>query len=180
MLPSKDNTDSKGDANGMRPFNDRTPRNFQELGFSPSWMDPAALPMMSLASQHPGFYTPNSGGMGAIFHNQVGDLHTPTMGLNMITPLSLSNPDHPPQGHDVEQLNPQFLSYQMPAMNPFATQASYAPSAFMQHQDSGYDAMDESMNDSSVNEAQAELITNMAASTELSISTGMSYARGEK
>lgn len=170
--------------------NERTPRNLQDLGFSPSWMDPNSMNMMSLANQHPGFLTPNSGGMGAIFHSQAGDLHTPTAGLNMITPLSLSNPivnsqtDHQGDHQGLNNFNPQFLPQNMPHMNPFAQQPSFAPSEFM-HRDSTYDAMDESGDGSSLNDVAVDSASNLTASTDFSAAdapapTAMSYAKDEK
>lgn len=170
----------------MKFMPERTPRNLQDLNFSPSWMDSASMNMVPMANQHPGFYTPNSGGMGAIFHSQAGDLHTPTAGLHTMTPLSLSNPITGPQQHPVMgHFSPQYLGHQMPEMNPYL-QASYAPSAFMQR-DPGYDVMDETVDDSSVNGIpldQASNISSMTASTEYSsVPTnhpiGVTYA-GEK
>jgi hypothetical protein len=149
-------------------------------------MDPASMNMIPMANQNPGFYTPNSGGMGAVFHSQAGDLHTPTAGLHTMTPLSLSNPITGPQNHPVMgHFSPQFLGHQMPEMNPYL-QASYAPSAFMQR-DPGYDVMDETVDDSSVNGIQldtASNISSMTASTEFSSvpathPIGLTYA-GEK
>lgn len=169
----------------MKFSNERTPRNLQDLNFSPSWMDPAAMQMMSsFAGQHPGFYTPNSGGMGAVFHNQAGDLHTPTAGLNMITPLSLANPmpgSHPSNGHPVhldQQFNPHYLPPHMPDINPYMQQASYAPSAFL-HRDS-FDAMDESSDNRSLNSIPVDQESNITASTDHSSTMNVSYAEGEK
>ncbi|OGE53386.1 hypothetical protein PENARI_c008G07912 [Penicillium arizonense] len=166
------------------PTNDRTPRNMQELGLTPSWMEPGSFSMMPFAGQHSGLYTPNSGGMGAIYHNQAGDLHTPT-GMHMITPLSLTNPmngAHHHPGNGFEPFNPQFLA-SMPEINPYAQQASYAPSAFMHH-NSNYNVMDESLDDSSVNDMNIDSASNVTASTDFSGPTGptedMSYAKGEK
>ncbi|KAJ5674122.1 hypothetical protein N7462_009561 [Penicillium macrosclerotiorum] len=164
----------------MKFSHERTPRNFQDLGFTPSWMDPQSMQMMSLAGQHPGFYTPNSGGMGATFHSQAGDLHTPTLGLNMITPMSLSNSiaatqQNPQPG--LEHFNQQYMAHQMPDMNSYMQQASYAPSAFM-HRDS-YDVMDESGDGSSLNELPVDQASNFTASTDYSGVMDMAYAEGE-
>ena len=178
-----------GDGNGMKMeeahlkfSNERTPRNLQDLNYSPTWMDTGSMLMTaSLAGQHPGFYTPNSGGMGAIFHSQAGDLHTPTVGLNMITPLSLSNPI---QGihHNLEHFNPQYIAQNLHDMNPYLQQASYAPSAFMHRV--YYDAMDESGDSSSVYDIAIDAASNVTASTEFSVSgiapMGISYIEGEK
>lgn len=45
------------------------------------------MPFDMLASQHPGCYTPDSRGMGAILHNQAGNLHSPSISWKM-TPSS--------------------------------------------------------------------------------------------
>lgn len=164
--------------------NDRTPRNMQELGLTPSWMEPGSYSMMPLASQHTGFYTPNSGGMGTIFHNQAGDLHTPT-GMHLITPLSLSGmPAHNQHSNAFEPFHPQFMN-PMHTMNPYVQQQSYAPGAFM-HRDPTFDAMDDTLDDASVNDMRAETASNVTASTDFSTQMGaqtggeLSYAKGEK
>ncbi|KAJ5634277.1 hypothetical protein N7528_002119 [Penicillium herquei] len=184
--PTMQSHDIKLEDHNMKFTNERTPRNFQDLNFSPSWMDPGSMQMMSLAGQHPGFYTPNSGGMGAIFHNQAGDLHTPTVGLHTMTPLSLSNQVAPPPQHGMDHFNQHYMAQQMPDMNPYMQQPSYAPSAFMQR--GGYDVMDETVDDSSMNEFpidQASDISNITTSTDFSARNatanpmGVSYA-GEK
>lgn len=167
---------------GMKFHSERTPRNLQDLNFSPSWMDPTAMQMMSsFAGQHPGFYTPNSAGMGAVFHNQAGDLHTPTAGLNMVTPISMSNAipgsQHGHPAHLDQQFNHQYLSQHLPEMNPYIQQASYAPSAFM-HRDS-FDAMDESGDNRSLHSIPVDEASNVTASTDLSNAMSMSYAQGE-
>lgn len=170
--------DMKMEEGDMKFMDERTPRNLSDLGFNPSWIDPSAMPLMSLASQHPGSYTPNSGGMGAIFHSQAGDLHTPTLGMNMITPLSLSNPAvgaQPNHQPGMDQFNQQYLAQHMPEMGSYVQPASYAPSAFM-HRDSAFDAMDESVDDTGFPADQA---SNVTASTDLS-RTSVSYAEGEK
>lgn len=168
----------KMDEHDMKFSSERTPRNISDLGFTPSWMDPSAMPMMSLAGQHPGFYTPNSGGMGAIFHSQAGDLHTPTLGLHQMTPLSLSNPVAANPQMGMEQFNPQYLAQHMPEMNPYVQQASYAPSAFM-HREPNFDAMDESVDDASLNGLPMDQASTVTASTDYS-RMSVSYAEGEK
>ncbi|KAJ5760943.1 hypothetical protein N7520_008099 [Penicillium odoratum] len=178
--------DIKMEDHNMKFMPERTPRNLQDLNFSPSWLDPNSMNMVPMANQHPGFYTPNSGGMGAIFHSQAGDLHTPTAGLHTMTPLSLTNPIGAHQQHQhhpaMSHFSPQFLGHQMPEMNPYL-QASYAPSAFMQR-DAGYDVMDETVDDSSVSGIpldQASNISTMTTSTDFSSAPaghpiGLSYA----
>ncbi|CAG7918533.1 unnamed protein product [Penicillium olsonii] len=188
MSQRPDNSDMKMESHEVKfsanpNHNDRTPRNMHELGLTPSWMEPGSYSMMPVPNQNSGFYTPNSGGMGAIFHNQAGDLHTPT-GMHLITPLSLTGypQGHHPHQSGFEPFNPQFVDA-MSDMNPYAQQSSYAPSAFM-NRDAGYDAMDDSMDNSSFNDVQAETASNMTASTDFSAvqeSGGdMTYAKGDK
>jgi hypothetical protein len=181
-----DNSDMKMEGHEVKFAvnpNDRTPRNMHELGLTPSWMEPGSYSMMPLANQHSGFYTPNSGGMGAIFHNQAGDLHTPT-GMHLITPLSLSGvpAGHHPHASGFEPFNPHFLNT-MNELNPYPQQSSYAPSAFM-HRDAGYDPMDDPMDNSSFNDVHAETASNITASTDFSTHENgggdMSYAKGDK
>ncbi|KAJ5950826.1 uncharacterized protein N7479_009239 [Penicillium vulpinum] len=177
-----ENNDVKMETHNMKfPItnNDRTPRNMQELGLTPSWMESASYSMMPLVNQHSGFYTPTSGGMGAMFHNQAGDLHTPT-GMHLITPLSGMPSVHNHHSHGFEPFHPQFIN-PMHDMNQYAQQPSYAPSAFM-HRDTGYDAMDDTLDDSSLNDAHIETASNVTASTDFpaQMAGDMSYAKGEK
>lgn len=175
--------DMKMDEHELKFASERTPRNLQDLNFTPLWIDPQSMTMMSLAGQHPGFYTPNSGGMGAIFHNQAGDLHTPTAGLNMSTPLSLSNPI-PIGQHNapsaVNHFNQQYLAQNMPDMNPYVQQQqpTFAPSAFM-HRDS-FEAMDESVDSTSIHHLPTDQASNMSAPPEYSGPLNVSYTDGEK
>lgn len=187
--PTMQSHDIKLEDTNLKFPNERTPRNLHDLNFSPSWMDPGSMHMMALGPQHPGFYTPNSGGMGAVFHNQAGDLHTPTIGLHNMTPLSLTNsvPQAPQQHHHhqpgMDHFNPHYLGQQMPEMNSYMQQPSFAPSAFMQR-DAGYDVMDESLDDSSVNGLpidQVSNVSNVTSSTDFSapapaVPVGVSYA----
>ncbi|KAI2732592.1 transcriptional regulator family: Grainyhead/CP2 [Penicillium roqueforti] len=158
--------------------NDRTPRNMHELGLTPSWMESASYSMMPLANPHSGFYTPTSSGMGAMFHNQAGDLHTPT-GMHLMTPLAGMPAVHNHHSTGFEPFHPQFMN-SVHGMNPY-TQPSYAPSAFM-HRDTGYDVMDDTLDDSSLNDVRVETASNVTASTEYSaqLAGDMSYAKGEK
>lgn len=113
---------------------------------TPSMLDTNSFAFTSFANQHSeGFTTPTpGGGMGSVFHNQAGDLHTPGMGFGLGTPLSISTSE----GHsnsasaiDMHGFHPHLLQSQ-PYSNPtlFAQQQSYAPSSFV-HQDSGYETM---------------------------------------
>ena len=128
--------------------------------FTPSLMDPNSFAFASFANQPPGYYTPTPGGINTLYHSQAGDLHTPGMGMNVGTPLSLPHtssamhvPD--PTMTDLHQFPPQFLqNHPFHNINPFSQQPqlqhqpSYHPSSFLQHQDSGYEAMDQSPNKS--------------------------------
>ncbi|CAG8197857.1 unnamed protein product [Penicillium nalgiovense] len=156
--------------------NDRTPRNMHELGLTPSWMESASYSMMPAANTS--FYAPTSSGMGPMFHNQAGDLHTPT-GMHLMTPLSGMPAVHNHHSISFEPFHPQFMN-PMNDMNPYTQQPSYAPSAFV-HRDSGYDAMDDTL-DESLNDVHAETSSNLTASTEFSaqMAGDMSYANGEK
>ncbi|KAJ5174440.1 uncharacterized protein N7482_000317 [Penicillium canariense] len=171
----------KSEEHELKFTSERTPRNLQDLDFTQSWIDPQPMHTMSLAGQHPGFFTPNSGGMGAIFHNQAGDLHTPTMGLNMITPLSLSNSisQGQPNGQStLDHFNQQYLGQHMPDMNPYVQQQSFAPSAFM-HRDS-YEPMDESVDSASLNGVPMDQVSTISTSTDYSVAMNPAYAEGEK
>lgn len=177
-----DNSDVKTESHDVKLSthpNDRTPRNMHELGLTPSWMEPGSYSMMPLSNQNPGFYTPNSGGMGTIFHNQAGDLHTPT-GMHLITPLSLAGipaAQHP-HANGFEPFNPQ-LVHTLHDVNQYSQQPSYAPSAFM-HREMGYDAMDGSMGsiDNHVETGSNITVSDLAA--QEGGCGDMSYAKGEK
>ena len=158
--------------------NDRTPRTMHELGLTPSWMESASYSMMPPVNPHSGFYTPTSSGMGAMFHNQAGDLHTPT-GMHLMTPLGMPAV-HNHHSIGFEPFHPHFMN-PVHDMIPYTQQPSYAPSAFM-HRDSGYDAMDDTLDDSSLNDVHAETASNITASTEFptQMAGDMSYAKGEK
>ena len=173
--------DMKIEEHELKFPSERTPRNLHDLNFTPSWIDPNSMNMMSLAGQHPGFFTPNSGGMGAIFHNQAGDLHTPTAGLNMITPLSLSHSMPMGQHHGpptINHFNQQYLAQHVPDMHPYVQQQTFAPSAFL-HRDS-FEAMDESVDGTSIHSLPIDQTSIISASTEYSGALNVSYADGEK
>lgn len=96
-------------------------------------------------NQHSGYYTPGASAMSIACHNQAGDLHTPNMGFQLETPLSLPNSDG--QILSTATADMHAFSSQMMTSNPysdphhlFAPQQSYAPSSFL-HQDAGFDAV---------------------------------------
>ncbi|KAL1964070.1 hypothetical protein VTN77DRAFT_7488 [Rasamsonia byssochlamydoides] len=126
-----------------------TPQAIEDFRFTPFLMDPTSFSFMSLTNQPPDCYTPTVGGMTTIYDHQAGDLHTPTLGSNLVTPLSIPNslsgdlPIDPNADVNVYGFDNQFLPQQFQNLNPFAQQVSYAPSTFV-HRDSGYDPMDRS------------------------------------
>ncbi|GFF48626.1 putative zinc metalloproteinase YIL108W [Aspergillus udagawae] len=148
--------------------NDTTPRAAQDLRFTPSFVDPNSLSYINFPTQQTGYYTPNSGSLGPVFHSQAGDLHTP--GMSMITPMSLTQQISGPtlsaggqafglDHYDQHYINPHFHNPQA-----FAPQASFAPSAFV-HRDSGYDAMDESVDELSLNDVDMQGNTSQFATS---------------
>jgi hypothetical protein len=133
---------------------DATPKPFQDSWrLTPSLMDPNSYAFSHFANQPPGYYTPTPGGFNTLYHPQAGDLHTPGMGMN--TPLSMPHSVHSLQAPDsnvhLQHFNPQMLHHAHTFHDPFGhhhqqqqQQQSYAPQQFLQHQDSGYVAMDDS------------------------------------
>lgn len=135
---------------------DATPKGMHEhWRFTPSLMDPNSFAFSSFASQPPGYYTPTPGGVNTLYHSQAGDLHTPGMGMNIGTPLSLpptsnalsaANVNIPLQHYQPHLLQPQ----QFENVSNYAPQQIFAPSSFLQHKDSGYEAMSQSPHESPV------------------------------
>lgn len=133
----------------QRPFDtvddgkdvDATPKPFADTWrLTPSLMDPNSFAFAAFANQPPGYYTPTPGGFNTLYHSQAGDLHTPgmaTMHMQHFNPQMLHHPHlfQDPFGQHHHQQQPQ------PQQPP---QQTFAPHAFLQHQDSGYVAMDES------------------------------------
>ena len=97
-----------------------------------------------MANQPAGCYTPTPGG-STMYHNQAGDLHTPNLGFQLGTPLSL--PTSEAHAHQnctafaLQGFHPHLLgSTTIPAPATFSQQQSYAPSSFI-HQDSGFETI---------------------------------------
>lgn len=136
---------------------DATPKPFTDVWrFTPSIMDPNSFAFSAFANQPPGYYTPTPGGFGTLYHPQAGDLHTPGMGMN--TPLSLPHSIHGLHAQDplmhLQHFNPHLLQHPHVFHDPFHQQGplhvppppqpqAFAPQQFLQHQDSGYVAMDD-------------------------------------
>lgn len=97
-----------------------------------------------MASQPLACYTPTPGG-STIYHNQAGDLHTPNMGFQLGTPLSLPTSDGHLQSTSaafaMHAIHPHLLgSTSVQAPTTFQQQQSYAPSSFV-HQHSGFETI---------------------------------------
>lgn len=133
---------------------DSTPKPMADTWrLTPSFMDPNSFAFASFANQPPGYYTPTPGGINTLYHSQAGDLHTPGMGMHLGTPLSMPHTAQSMQSHDsaveMQHFQPHLVSHHHHFHNPFAPQQqpqqqSFAPSHFLQHHDSGYEAMEHS------------------------------------
>jgi hypothetical protein len=65
-------------------------------GFTPSFLDlENSNTFNAFTATMPGYYTPTPGGTHTIYHPQAGDLHTPSLGLGLSTPLSMSTSENP-------------------------------------------------------------------------------------
>ncbi|KAL4810553.1 CP2 transcription factor-domain-containing protein [Aspergillus unguis] len=121
-------------------------------------VDPNSVQFINPLNQLHGYYTPNSGNLSAGYHSPAGDLHTPGMGLTMVTPLSLSQNGQMPTnsaGIPIDPFSQQFISPQFQNPQPFAPQVSFAPSQFVQN-DMGFDAVDESLDEGSMNDVEMQ------------------------
>ncbi|KAL8943272.1 MAG: hypothetical protein Q9216_001183 [Gyalolechia sp. 2 TL-2023] len=110
-------------------------------------MDANSFSFVSFANQAPGYYTPATGGTSTFYHNKAGDLHTPSLGLNLGTPISLPPSEgrfDPTATFDIHEFEPDFLgSHGYQTSSQFGHQQTFAPSSFL-HQDSAFDTMNES------------------------------------
>lgn len=130
---------------------DATPKGLPDhWRFTPSLMDPNSFAFSSFANQPPGYYTPTPGGVNTLYHSQAGDLHTPGMGMHLGTPLSLPHTAHALSTANVQvplhhfQSSSMLQSHQFDHLPDYAPQQVFAPSSFLQHKDSGYEAMSQS------------------------------------
>lgn len=114
--------------------------------FTPSILDTNSFAFASFANHPSNDFGSTPGGTNTVFHNnQAGDLHTPGVGFQLGTPLSVPNSTGQSDATaaiDVHAFHTHLLHSQ-PFQNPnrFTPQQSYAPSSFI-HQDSGYDTME--------------------------------------
>ena len=178
MSPMPSRVDGKGDdlltgdyfnrhfeSGEDRKEHDGTPKPYHDAWrLTPSLMDPNSFAFSAFANQPPGYYTPTPGGFNTLYHNQAGDLHTPGMGMN--TPLSMPHSVHgihaPDPAMHLQQFHPHFLHHPQAFNDLFAQhhqqqqqhhqQQSFAPQQFLQHQDSGYVAMDDSSHKTTPNQ----------------------------
>ncbi|KAL4924296.1 grainyhead-like protein [Aspergillus undulatus] len=127
--------------------------------FMAPMVDPNSVQFINPLNQLHGYYTPNSGNLSAGYHSPAGDLHTPGMGLSMITPLSLSQHGQMPAnaaGMPIDPFSQQFISphFQNP-QQPFAPQVAFAPTEFVQG-DMGFEAVDESLDEGSLQDVDMQ------------------------
>ena len=134
----------------------KTPRDASDpWGFTPSILDTNSFAFTTFANQPPNYYTPTPGGMNTAYHNQAGDLHTPGMGFQLGTPLSLSTSEaniHT-AATDLHGFHPHMFDSHFQTSNHFAPQQSYAPSSFL-HREPGFEAMGTSNVDSPPHEVK--------------------------
>ncbi|PKS13010.1 hypothetical protein jhhlp_000351 [Lomentospora prolificans] len=129
---------------------DPTPRATNEQWrFTPSLLDANSFAFAGFNHGAGGYYTPTPGGTNTIYHPQAGDLHTPTLGLGMglNTPLSLSTSEatmhNPAAMMDLNHFQPmQMGQFNGGFVSAAPPQASFAPTAFVQHPDPGFETMD--------------------------------------
>jgi len=77
-----------------KDFSDFDTWGLSGLGFTPSFLDPNSNAFDAFATQVPGYYTPNSGGLRPLFHSiHAGDLHTPYLQFGLGTPTSMPTSD---------------------------------------------------------------------------------------
>jgi hypothetical protein len=161
---------------------DATPKGVHDQWrFTPSLMDPNSFAFSAFANQPPGYYTPTPGGLNTLYHSQAGDLHTPGMGMNLGTPLSL-----PQTSNILSATNPHVSlhHYQPHLLQPhqfehipnYAPQQVFGPS-FLQHKDSGYEAMSQSPHDTPA-KAEMGMLPGPNMSIAQSAESGMAIPAG--
>ncbi|OQO01610.1 hypothetical protein B0A48_12646 [Cryoendolithus antarcticus] len=158
--------DGQHDAHDMKVSLDAMSRppqeswNFGPSGLTPSFLDANPHSFNMFPHQMQGYYTPTPGGTNTIYHNQAGDLHTPTYPMGMGTPLSMPNSGgalhaghqgpafhafqpQMPQHFQHQQHQQQFHNvnpFQMHHQHPQAPPQVFAPHQFTHHP--GFDHFD--------------------------------------
>lgn len=184
-MPSKGTKVKKNNIDSSIPGTlEHTAQNIHDLNLTRYWTEHGYYPLRSSANQHPVLGTPNSSGIGTIFHTQVGDLHTPT-GMYLPTPLSFENTipsvSQTPCSHGFEPLNPQVIANHIHEINPRVQEALYSPCASMRR-DSGYHASDDSADTLSISGLQVEAASNISSPTVSSVRRigDLSYVQDEQ
>ncbi|KAJ5995445.1 hypothetical protein N7481_002422 [Penicillium waksmanii] len=146
------------------------------------------MPPGLLASQHPGCYTPKSSGMGAILHNQAGDLHSPSLYLTANPSSRIHAVPNTQPGRN--QFGMQYTAPHDVQTIPGVQQPTYAPTEFTyQNWDHGildkfetYPTFDNLSIDSAL--AALDPTINLAAPTEDSppeaIPNELPHSQGER
>lgn len=165
----------------MELFSNWTPRHLQLLASSP-WRDSGAMSMVS-ASQHFGFSTPSSCRMDTVLNSWAGDLHTPTLGVDMITPQSFANVSPANlrniHGSDLETYYPRLFGQPIPNLYSHAQQTANTPSPFMRCDlDNG--TMRGSVDGVSLDKMQLDFTQNATDPTDFPNKMGISCAKGGK
>ncbi|KAK2792578.1 hypothetical protein FQN52_003083 [Onygenales sp. PD_12] len=130
---------------------EQTPKGFDSSGWrlTPSMMDPNSFAFSTFADQPPAYYTSTPTGMGMAGHNQIPnqlpDLSTPGMPLNLLSPLSIpattADVAAVQSAIDMNSLHHHpFAPHPASAVDAFVQPPSYAPSSFI-HRDSAYDSL---------------------------------------
>jgi len=147
------------------PRGSNEPWNFGTSGLTPSLMDPNSHSFNMLANQLPGYYTPTPGGTNTLYHHQAGDLHTPSFGMGINTPLSL--PTSEGTLHAGQQtasfhgfhahLPPHMQQPTFQNLNPFQMhqQPGYPPHHFSQQP--SFDGVDGHVDESSVDDVNMDV-----------------------
>ena len=156
VLTNNDLSRHFGDLEDTKDHDAATPKGLHDQWrFTPSLMDPNSFAFSTFANQPPGYYTPTPGGLNTLYHSQAGDLHTPGMGMAIGTPLSLPQTGNVLSAANVnvpiQHYQPHMLqAHQFETVSNYAPQQVFAPSSFLQHKDSGYEAMSQSPHGSPV------------------------------
>ncbi|KAI1911234.1 hypothetical protein LOZ53_000733 [Ophidiomyces ophidiicola] len=114
----------------------------QWASFSPSMMDPTPYTFTSFASQQPAYYAPTTLPAGLVNPPHPADLTTPSMALNMLTPLGIppsavTDPTMPHSAMEMGGYHPAFASHhhQPPNLDAFGNPHSFAPpSSFLRRE----------------------------------------------
>ncbi|EEP82606.1 conserved hypothetical protein [Uncinocarpus reesii 1704] len=120
-----------------------------QWGFTPSLMDPNSFAFSTFASQPSEYYaaTPTANGLPNSTHP--GDMQTPNMAVNLLTPLGIphstsADPTMPHSAIDLGPFQHPFLANQAHGVDPFGHVQGFAPSTFLRR-DPDYTALTRSL-----------------------------------